>query len=43
MREARHFTVLAYACYKNHEECFMLLYDHALDKNMKGLKNFDEK
>ena len=43
MRDARLFTVLAYACYKNFEEIFMLLFNHALDKNLKGLKIFDEK
>lgn len=34
MKDARDFTVLSYACYKNSEECFMLLYNHALDKNL---------
>ena len=43
MRDARLFSVLAYACYKNFEEIFMLMFNHALDKNLRGLKNFDEK
>ena len=43
MKDARLFTVLAYACYKNFEEIFMLLFNHALDKNLKGLRNFEEK
>jgi hypothetical protein len=34
MRDARRFTVLSYSCYKNLEECFMILYNHALDKNL---------
>ena len=43
MKDARLFTVLAYACYKNFEEIFMLLFNHALDKNLNGLRNFEEK
>jgi len=43
MRDARLFTVLAFACYKNTEECFMILYDHALDKNLTNVKKFEEK
>jgi ankyrin repeat protein len=43
MRDARLFSVLAYACYKNFEEIFMLMFNHALDQNLRGLKNFDEK
>jgi palmitoyltransferase ZDHHC13/17 len=43
MRDARQFSVLAYACYKNFEEIFMLLFNHALDKNLKGIKSFDDK
>jgi ankyrin repeat protein len=43
MKDARLFTVLAYSCYKNFEEIFMLLFNHALDKNLKGLRNFEEK
>lgn len=34
MRDARNFTVIAFAAYKNYEECFMLLFNHALDKNL---------
>jgi ankyrin repeat protein len=34
---------LSYACYKNFEECFMILYDHALDKNLDGIRNFESK
>lgn len=34
MRDARNFTVIAFASYKNHEECFMQLFNHALDKNL---------
>ena len=43
MRDARKFTVLSYACYKNNEECFMILYDYALENNMRGIKSFEEK
>jgi hypothetical protein len=43
MRDARRFTVLSYSCYKNLEECFMILYNHALDKNLAGIKNFESK
>jgi ankyrin repeat protein len=43
MRDARKFTVLSYSCYKNHEECFMVLYDHALDKNLNGVRTFEGK
>ena len=43
MRDARKFTVLSYSCYKNLEECFMILYNHALDKNLSGIKNFESK
>ena len=43
MRDARRFTVLSYSCYKNLEECFMILYNHALDKNLQGIKNFEAK
>ena len=42
MKDARKFTVLSFACYKNSEECFMILYNHALDKNLNGL-GFDDK
>ncbi len=38
MRDARKFTVLSFSCYKNNEECFMILYDHALDKNLSEVK-----
>lgn len=41
MRDARKFTVLSYSCYKNLEECFMILYNHALDKNLADIKNFE--
>ena len=40
MRDARRFSVLAFACYKNNEECFMILYNHALDRNLDGIKTF---
>ena len=43
MKDARLFTVLAYACYKNFEEIFMLLFNHALDRNLKGVRHFEEK
>jgi hypothetical protein len=43
MRDARQFTVLSFSCYKNNEECFMILYDFALEKNLSSLKTFDEK
>lgn len=43
MRDARKFTVLSYSCYKNNEECFMILYDHALANNMRGVKSFEDK
>lgn len=35
--------MLSYACYKNNEECFMILYDHALANNMRGVKSFEDK
>lgn len=42
MRCARKFTVLAFCCYKNNEEIFMILYQHALENNVRGMK-FDSK
>lgn len=38
MRDARKFTVLSFCCYKNNEEIFMILYNHALDNNVKDMK-----
>lgn len=43
MLDARKFTVLSFSCYKNNEECFMILYDHALAYNMGGIRSFEEK
>jgi ankyrin repeat protein len=31
MKDARQFTVLSFAAYKNSEECLMTLYNHALE------------
>ncbi len=42
VRDARKFTVLSFCCYKNTEECFMILYNHALDNNLKNMK-FEQK
>lgn len=42
MTDARKFTTLAFCCYKNSEEAFMILYNHALDFNLKALK-FEQK
>jgi ankyrin repeat protein len=42
VREVRRFTVLAFCCYKNSEECFMILYNHALDHNVSELR-FEQK
>lgn len=35
--------MLSYSCYKNFEECFNILYNHALDKNFEGIRNFESK
>lgn len=43
MRDARKFTVLSFACYKNNEECFMILYNHGLDKNLSDIRTFSDK
>lgn len=43
MRDARKFTVLSFSCYKNNEESFMILYNHALEKNLNTFRSFDEK
>lgn len=42
IRDVRRFTVLAFCCYKNSEECFMILYNHALDNNLEEGK-FEQK
>ena len=42
IRDMRRFTALAFCCYKNNEECFMILYNHALDHNVKDMK-FEQK
>ena len=43
MRDARNFTLLSFACYKNHEECFMLIFNHALAENLRSSIHFEEK
>ena len=43
MRDARRFTVLSFSCYKNNEECFMILYNHALDRNLSDVRSFENK
>ena len=43
MRDARRFTVLSFCCYKNNEECFMILYNHALDRNLSDVRSFENK
>jgi len=40
IRDARKFTALSFCCYKNSEESFMILYNHALDYNLED-KRFD--
>lgn len=35
MKDVRNFTVIAFASYKNHEECFMTLFNHALEVNLR--------
>lgn len=42
IRDARRFTALSFCCYKNSEEAFMILYNHALDYNVQDRK-FDQK
>ena len=42
MVDVRHFTPLSFACYKNNEACFFLLFNHAMDNNM-GDRKFQEK
>ena len=42
-RDRNSFTTISYACYKNNEECFMLLFDHALKQNLKNLGSFVDK
>ncbi|CDW81974.1 dhhc zinc finger domain containing protein [Stylonychia lemnae] len=34
MRDARKFSVLAFSCYKNSEECFIILYNQASENNL---------
>jgi hypothetical protein len=45
MRDVRKFTVLSFSCYKNTEDCFMLLFNHALNNNLgpQGQLTFEEK
>lgn len=43
MWDARQFTTIAYACYKNSESCFMSLYNHALTYNLSKNLAFEEK
>lgn len=33
MKDAKNFTVLSFSAYKNSEECFILLFNHALEYN----------
>ena len=42
IRDAKCFTALSFSCYKNSEEAFMILYNHALDYNVKD-RRFDQK
>src|SRR3569833_482975 len=37
MFDVKHFTVLSFAAYKNTEECFVLLFNHALENNLSHL------
>jgi hypothetical protein len=34
MRDVKFFTVLAFAAYKNSEECLILLFNHAIENNL---------
>ena len=34
IKESRHYTVLSYAAFKNHDKCFAVAMKHAIEYNL---------